>query len=227
MLIDFKGVALHHEGNTILQDLDFQVDCNDFVYIVGKVGSGKSTLLRAIYGEHPIETGEAKILDYDLRKLKPRQIPQLRRQLGIVFQDFQLLQEFTVYQNLEFILKATGWEKGKRAQRIEEVLGLVGLADKSDRYPHELSGGEQQRICIARALLNSPKIILADEPIGNLDVETSRQIMHILQSIREQGTAVVMITHNIGLLSEFPGIVYQCGEGKIMEATKEYNAFPE
>lgn len=223
MLIELHNVELRQEDNVVLQHVDFQVDNNDFIYIVGKVGSGKSSLLKALYGELEIEEGEASILDFDLRKLKIKQIPQLRRQLGIIFQDFQLLHELTVRQNLDFVLRATGCKKADRAQRITEVLELVGLADKLDRFPHELSGGEQQRICIARALLNHPKVILADEPIGNLDLETSRIIMNILQAVREQGTAVVMVTHNINLLSEFPGIVYRCADGAISEVTEEYN----
>lgn len=155
--------------------------------------------------------------------MKKKHIPQLRKQLGIIFQDFQLLHERTIQENLDFVLKATGWKKKERAERINEVLELVGLQDKANNFPHELSGGEQQRICIARALLNRPKIILADEPIGNLDPDTSRQIMNILQNIREQGAAVIMVTHNIHLLTEFPGIVYQCQDGQIVDVTQNYN----
>ncbi len=223
MLIELKNVTVHQEDKAILSNVDFCVDNNDFIYIVGKVGSGKSSLLKTLYGELPIEEGEAQILDFDLRKLKTKHIPQLRRQLGIVFQDFQLLHEHTIEQNLDFVLRATGWKKKQRPGRIAEVLKLVGLTDKLQKFPHELSGGEQQRVCIARALLNHPQIILADEPIGNLDPETSRHIMQILQAIREQGTAVVMVTHNLHLLSDFPGIVYRCADGGIAEVTEEYN----
>lgn len=217
MLIQLQNVVLRHNDHPILNEVNFNVDDNDFIYIVGKVGSGKSSLLKAIYGELPITSGEAVVLDLDLRKAKRNKIQQLRRQLGIVFQDFQLLHELTVEQNLDFVLKATGWKKKMRPQRIKEVLDLVNLSDKADAFPHELSGGEQQRVCIARALLNKPKVVLADEPIGNLDPETSRQIMGILQSVREQGSAVVMVTHNMNLLSEFPGIVYRCADGHIFE----------
>lgn len=217
MLIQLQNVELRHHDHPILNGVNFKVDDNDFIYIIGKVGSGKSSLLKSIYGELPIISGEAEVLDVNLKKAKRNKIQQLRRQLGIVFQDFQLLRELTVEQNLDFVLKATGWKKKNRAQRIKEVLELVSLGDKSDFFPHELSGGEQQRVCIARALLNKPKVVLADEPTGNLDPETSRQIMHILQSVREQGSAVVMVTHNLNLLNEFPGVVYRCADGHINE----------
>lgn len=217
MLIQLQNVELRHHDHPILNGVNFKVDDNDFIYIIGKVGSGKSSLLKSIYGELPIISGEAEVLDVNLKKAKRNKIQQLRRQLGIVFQDFQLLRALTVEQNLDFVLKATGWKKKNRAQRIKEVLELVSLGDKSDFFPHELSGGEQQRVCIARALLNKPKVVLADEPTGNLDPETSRQIMRILQSVREQGSAVVMVTHNLNLLNEFPGVVYRCADGHINE----------
>lgn len=217
MLIQLQNVELRHNEHPILDGVNFTVDDNDFIYIIGKVGSGKSSLLKALYGELPITSGEAQVLNLNLKKAKQNKIQQLRRNLGIVFQDFQLLHELTIGQNLDFVLKATGWKKKNRPQRIKEVLELVGLYNKINAFPHELSGGEQQRICIARALLNNPKVILADEPIGNLDNETSRQIMRILQSIREQGSAVVMVTHNMNLLAEFPGIVYRCKDGHICE----------
>ena len=223
MLIELNDVALSHEEDPVLSHVNFQVDRGDFVYIVGKVGSGKSTLLKSLYGEVPVQKGQARILNYDLRKLKNKHIPPLRRKLGIVFQKFELLHDRTVRQNLDFVLRATGWKKKLRPQRMAEVLELVGLADKIDRYPHELSGGEQQRVCIARALLNHPEIVLADEPIGNLDTETSRQIMQLLLGIREKGTAVVMVTHNLHLLSEFPSIVYRLQDGEAKLVTEEYN----
>lgn len=215
MLIELKNVALSHDDTPVISQVNFQVGENDFIYIVGKVGSGKSTLLKALYGEVPVCEGEARILDFDLRNLKHKHIPALRRKLGIVFQDFQLLHHQTVQQNLDFVLRATGWKKKQRPARILEVLQLVQLADKAQCFPHELSGGEQQRVCIARALLNHPQIILADEPIGNLDTETSRHIMQTLLAIREQGTAIVMVTHNLNLLEEFPGIVYRCEGGEL------------
>lgn len=218
MLIELKDVVLRHNDHPILNGVNFNVDDNDFIYIIGKVGSGKSSLLKALYGELPIVSGEANVLGLNIKRAKRNKIQQLRRQLGIVFQDFQLLHELTIEQNLDFVLKATGWKKKTRPERIKQVLERVELYDKKDQYPHELSGGEQQRVCIARALLNKPKVVLADEPIGNLDPDTSRQIMRILQSVREQGSAVVMVTHNMNLLNEFPGVVYRCSNGTISEA---------
>lgn len=217
MLIELKDVVLRHNDYPILEGVNFSVDDNDFIYIIGKVGSGKSSLLKALYGELPIVSGEANILGLNIKRAKRNKIQQLRRQLGIVFQDFQLLHELTIEQNLDFVLKATSWKKKARPERIKQVLERVGLFDKKDHFPHELSGGEQQRVCIARALLNKPKVVLADEPIGNLDPDTSRQIMRILQSVREQGSAVVMVTHNMNLLNEFPGVVYRCSNGTITE----------
>lgn len=217
MLIELKDVVLRHNDHPILKGVNFSVDDNDFIYIIGKVGSGKSSLLKALYGELPIVSGEANILGLNIKRAKRNKIQQLRRQLGIVFQDFQLLHELTIEQNLDFVLKATNWKKKARPERIKQVLERVGLFDKKDHFPHELSGGEQQRVCIARALLNKPKVVLADEPIGNLDPDTSRQIMRILQSVREQGSAVVMVTHNMNLLNEFPGVVYRCSNGTITE----------
>ena len=228
MLIDLNDVALCHEDNTVLSHVNFQVDRGDFVYIVGKVGSGKSTLLKSLYGEVPVKQGQARILDYDLRKLKNKHIPPLRRKLGIVFQNFELLHDHTVRQNLDFVLRATGWKKKLRPARMEEVMELVGLADKMDHYPHELSGGEQQRVCIARALLNHPEIILADEPIGNLDTETSRQIMQLLLDIREKGTAVVMVTHDVPAAIRYAShILHMEGQSVFFGTTAEYLKTPQ
>lgn len=223
MLIELQNVVLRHNEHPILDNVNFCVDDNDFIYIIGKVGSGKSSLLKAIYAELPITSGSARVLDYDLCTIKRPMIPFLRRELGIIFQDFNLLRELTVEQNLDFVLRATEWKKKDRPQRIKEVLTLVEMLDKADRYPHELSGGEQQRVCIARALLNHPKIVLADEPIGNLDPTTSREILRIFQSIREQGSAVIMVTHNLSLINEFPGVVYQCKDESVIEVTSQYN----
>ena len=210
-LIRYRGVEIDQQALCILHDVDFELHKGEFVYIIGKVGSGKSTLLKTIYGEVEIAQGEADVLGYDLTKIKPKQIAELRRKLGIVFQDFQLLIDRTVHDNLEFVLRATGW-KQKQAieERIEETLRLVGMENKGYKMPNELSGGEQQRIVIARAILNSPDIILADEPTGNLDVETGRNIVELLKEICRQGSAIVMTTHNLNLLSEYPGTVYRC-----------------
>ena len=211
MLINLVNATINIEEREILNNVNFSVLENDFIYIVGKVGSGKSSLLKSLYGELPIKGSTTNILDYNLMKMKQYQIPELRRNLGIIFQDFQLLADYTVQENLDFVLRVTDWPKEKRAPRIAEVLNQVGISNKANNYPHELSGGEQQRVAIARAILNSPKIILADEPTGNLDKETSDNIMTILQKIRLQGTAIVMITHNIQLISEYPGTaIYKC-----------------
>lgn len=220
MLINLVNATIRIEEREILTKVNFTVVENDFIYIVGKVGSGKSSLLKSLYGELPIQGDQTTILDFDLSKLKQYQFPELRRNLGIVFQDFQLLSEYTVYENLDFVLRVTDWEKIARAPRIAEVLQQVGISEKANNYPHELSGGEQQRVAIARALLNAPKIILADEPTGNLDKETSDTIMTILKDINKQGTAVVMITHNLNLITDYPGTaIYKCEHGNILPLT--------
>ena len=218
MLINYKNVTIiQSSGKKILESVNLEVDEGEFVYIIGRVGSGKSSLLETLYCELDIdEADEATVLDYDLMTIRRKEIPALRREVGVVFQDFQLLGDRTVYKNLEFVLKATGWkDKQEISDRIEEVLSQIGLADKGDKMPHELSGGEQQRVAIARAILNSPKLIIADEPTGNLDKETANHIMELLKSISETGTAVIMSTHNIGLVNKFPGKAFQCQDGKM------------
>lgn len=217
MLINYqKATICQLDGKEILRDVDIQVNEGEFVYIIGRVGSGKSSLLKTFYQELYVdEAVEAQVLDYDMLTVKRKQIPALRRQMGIVFQDFQLLADRTVRKNLEFVLKATGWHKEDIANRIDEVLADVGMTNKSDVMPHELSGGEQQRIAIARAILNSPSLIVADEPTANLDVETAEGIMQLLRSISYKGTAVVMSTHNISLIEQYPGTVYKCVDGRL------------
>ncbi len=211
MLINYKDVTINQQDLCVLEHVNMQLEKGEFVYLIGKVGSGKTSLLKTIYCELDIASGEAEVLGYDLQNIKRKHIPELRRKLGIVFQDFQLLTDRSVYDNLEFVLRATGWkEKGKIENRIQEVLTQVGMANKGYKLPNELSGGEQQRIVIARAILNSPDIILADEPTGNLDIETGRQIVQLLKEISHQGSTVIMTTHNLHLLEEFPGKVYQC-----------------
>ena len=218
MLIQYQNVELLRAENLILQDVNFSLDKGDFVYLIGKVGSGKSTLLKSLYGEIEVKVGEAQIFDFDLTKMKRKQLPSLRRKIGIVFQDFQLLTDRSVEKNLRFVLKATGWTDNDRINyRIEEVLDRVGMENKGYKMPHALSGGEQQRIVIARALLNSPELILADEPTGNLDPETSRQIVDLLRSIREQGTAVIMSTHNYSVINEFPERILHCIDGRLVD----------
>ncbi|MBQ7514150.1 MAG: ATP-binding cassette domain-containing protein [Prevotella sp.] len=229
MLIDFKKVNIYQQdGTEVLSNVDFHVDEGEFIYIVGRVGSGKSSLLKTLYFELDVDEAEnAFVLNHDLRGLKRRYVPALRRQMGIIFQDFQLLGDRTVHDNLKFVLKATGWRKNDEIEeRISDVLEDVQMQDYADRYPHELSGGEQQRIAIARAILNRPKVIIADEPTGNLDAETASNIIDLLRQVTLSGTAVVMTTHNIALLDKYPGIVYRCIDHRLEEITDNYNKIP-
>lgn len=226
MLVNYQNVNIYQEDNKVLENVNFHVDEGEFIYIIGKVGSGKTSLLKTFYCEldlHKDEAEKAEVLGRELKTIRRKDIPALRREMGIIFQDFQLLRDRSVRKNLEFVLKATGWKKKKEiAARIDEVLEQVGMSDKIDRLPHELSGGEQQRIAIARALLNKPKIIFADEPTGNLDPETASDIIALLRDLTKSGTAVVLTTHNIPLLNQFPGIVYRCKDGHISDVTGEY-----
>lgn len=211
LLLHLDNVEVCIEENIVLRDASLKLHNGEFVYVIGKVGSGKSSLLKSLYCEIPIVNGNAMVMGYDLCHIKQREIPHLRRKLGIVFQDFQLLTDRSIIKNLEFVLKATGWKKKELINnRISEVLERVGLPNKGYKMPHELSGGEQQRVVIARALLNNPQIILADEPTGNLDPETSRQIVLLLQKICETGTAVIMSTHNYNLVEKYPARVVKC-----------------
>lgn len=222
MLISYKNVTIcQSSGTKILEGVNLEVEEGEFVYIIGRVGSGKSSLLESLYCELDIdEADEATVLDYDLLTIRRKEIPALRRELGVVFQDFQLLRERTIYKNLEFVLKATGWkDKQEISERIGEVLSQIGLSEKADKMPHELSGGEQQRVAIARAILNHPKLIIADEPTGNLDKETADKIMQLLRSIADTGTAVIMSTHNIALVNKYPGKAFQCLDGKMEQVT--------
>ncbi len=206
MLIDYQHVELRHSEQVVLSDISLQVEQGEFIYLLGKVGSGKSTLLKSLYAETPIHSGEAHIFNYDLKKIRRRDTPYLRRKIGIVFQDFQLLIDRNVEQNLLFVLKATGWKDKKAIDaQIQHVLNLVGMSNKGYKMPHQLSGGEQQRIVIARALLNTPEIILADEPTGNLDTNTGREVMELLYAIAQGGTAVLLATHNTQWTEQFPG----------------------
>lgn len=211
-IISFSSADIVNGENIVIYGLDMEVRKGDFVYLVGKVGSGKTSIIRTMTAENPLKKGEGKVCGYDLRKIKPREIPYLRRRLGIVFQDFQLLMDRSVHDNLEFVLRSTGWKKTLEIDaRIEKVLEDVGLTTKAHKMPHQLSGGEQQRVAIARALLNAPEAILADEPTGNLDDETAAGIMKLILDInKEKGTAVVMVTHNRSLLERYPGRVFVC-----------------
>lgn len=218
IIVKYEGVDLERDGNTILSDINLTIREGDFVYLIGKVGSGKSTLLKSMYHEIPLVRGTGKVLDYELENIKKKQIPYLRRKVGIVFQDFQLLIDRSAEKNLEFVLRATGWKnKDLISLRINEVLTQVGMQNKGYKMPHELSGGEQQRIVIARALLNSPEVILADEPTGNLDPEMGGQIVQLLHTIAGNGTAVVMSTHNYAVVQKYPGRIVKCEDGYLKE----------
>ena len=216
-LIQYKNVEIHQQELCVLSGVNLELHKGEFVYLIGKVGSGKTSLLKTLYGELDVIDGDAEVLGYNMRSIKRKHIPQLRRKLGIVFQDFQLLTDRTVYNNLEFVLRATGWKnKQEIKERIEEVLDLVGMSNKGYKIPNELSGGEQQRIVIARAVLNSPAIILADEPTGNLDMENSEHIIRILHTLaREQNYCVVVVTHDMGI-AEAADQVLRLQDGRIL-----------
>lgn len=215
VIVDYKDVEIERSGKNVLKGVTFSLSKNEFLYLVGRVGSGKSSLMKSMYADVPIAKGKSvEVLGFDLLNLKAGKVPYLRRKIGIVFQDFQLLQDRSVSGNLRFVLRATGWKnKGEIEDRIEEVLASVGMANKSYKMPHELSGGEQQRIVIARALLNKPELIIADEPTGNLDPQTGYQIVTLLHELADSGHCVVMATHNLQLVDDFPGKVMKC-EGK-------------
>lgn len=217
-LIKYRNVEICQDEQIVLTDVNLSISSGEMVYLLGRVGSGKSSLMKTIYGELPVEGTMAIALDYDLLKLRRREIPYLRRKVGVVFQDFQLLSDRNVEENLLFVLKATGW-KDKRAMRsnIMDVLKQVGMEEKAYKMPYQLSGGEQQRVVIARALLNAPGLILADEPTGNLDPETGRGIMELLYSISQAGMTVIMSTHNPAWPEQFPGRKLQFADGKITE----------
>ena len=217
-LISYHAVHIHQQEMIVLEDVNLDIGNGEFVYLIGPVGSGKSSLMKTMYGELDIADGTAEVLGYDMRRIKRGQIPALRKRIGIVFQDFQLLIDRNVHDNLDFVLRATGWrERSAREQRIREVLEQVGMETKGYKMPHELSGGEQQRIVIARAILNSPEIILADEPTGNLDVETGKRIVELLRSIRDTGSTVIMSTHNLSLLDAFPARAFRCENHHLIE----------
>ena len=216
-IVDYKNVEIHRKELVVLKNVIFSLNSGEFVYLIGRVGSGKSSLMKSMYSEIPIIEGEASVLDYDLTSIKKKDIPYLRRRIGIVFQDFQLLTDRSVYDNLLFVLEATGWkDKNEIEERIESALQQVGMSNKSYKMPHELSGGEQQRIVIARALLNKPTLVLADEPTGNLDPDTGNQIVSLLHEIAENGTTVIMATHNLNLIEQFPGKVIRCEDKQVI-----------
>lgn len=217
VIIEFRDADICQREQIVLKDVNLSITKGEFIYLIGKTGSGKSSLLKTLYAELPLLKGTGLAAGFDLKKLKNKEIPYLRRHLGIVFQDFQLLTDRTVENNLLFVLKATGWkDKAKINKRIEEVLEMAGMAKKGYKMPHELSGGEQQRIAIARALLNDPALILADEPTGNLDPVTAAALMDLLHKITEKGTTVLMATHNLQLLETYPGRIIKCENGYLI-----------
>ena len=223
MILNYKDIDIYQDDQLVLGKVNFSVEEGEMVYLTGPVGSGKSSLLKSIYGELPVEGGKADVLGFNMNRLKTKHQPALRRQMGIVFQDFQLLRDRTVHRNLDFVLRSTGWKKkDERDKRIVEVLEMVKLADKKDKFIYELSGGEQQRICIARAILNNPKVILADEPTGNLDAENGELILALIDEIRRQNhTAIILSTHNMQWPEYFPGSVYRCEDAKLVTDNKE------
>lgn len=209
-----------HNNSLVLHDLNLEVGAGEFVYLIGKTGSGKSSLLKTLYADLPLKEGSITVAGIDLDNISRKKVSQLRRKLGIVFQDFQLLYDRTVFDNLDFVLRSTGWaETDRRKNRVAEVLKQVGLATKEQKMPHELSGGEQQRVVIARALLHNPELIIADEPTGNLDPEVADDIMAVLKQINAEGTAVIMATHDYRLINKFYGKVYRCEGGKVFAST--------
>ena len=221
-IIVFNEVSLKISETNIIENLNFSISSGDFTYLIGKTGSGKSSIIRSIYCDIPIQTGNCVIDGIEIDKIKKNQIPFLRRKIGIIFQDFKLLSDRSVHKNLEFVLKATEWkDKSKIDERINEVLNQVGMINMKDRFPHQLSGGEQQRVSIARAILNKPDLILADEPTGNLDPATSKEIMNLLIDINNQGSTVLMATHDYDMISNFPKKTLRLEDGKLFELSKK------
>lgn len=220
-VLSLKNVTIYQGNNAVLTDVNLEVNRGEFIYIIGKTGTGKSSFMKTLYADLPLKQGEAVFVDYDLAKLKERNIPYLRRKIGIVFQDFKLLPDRNVYDNLLFVLRATGWsEKREMEVKINEVLDKVGMKNAVHKMPHQISGGEQQRVAVARALLNNPDVILADEPTGNLDPQTSVEVMELLKDINQQGKTIIMATHDYALLMKFPSKTLKCDSGTLFEVVQ-------
>lgn len=217
-IVSFSDAKIKQRGKTILTNVSIDVPEGSFIFLIGRTGSGKSSLIKTIYGDLELAEGIGNVTGFDLTRLKSSQIPNLRRGLGVVFQDFKLLQDRTIGENLKFVLKATGWKNKKEIDnRIDKVLEMVGINLNKNKYPFELSGGEQQRIAIARALLNDPKLIIADEPTGNLDPQTSQEIMQLFKTLHEKGMTLLMATHDYQMIVKFPGKIFKCEDGKVFE----------
>lgn len=222
IVVSVKNACVFQEHNTILNDISFEIEKGEFVYLIGRTGSGKTSLLKTLYGDLPLRLGDINVSGYDIRTIRSSQVPYLRRKLGIIFQDFQLFMDRSVAENLTFVMKATGWkDKAKMKQRLSDVLMQVGLGSVASKMPHQLSGGEQQRIVIARSLINEPALIIADEPTGNLDPEVSEGIFKLFLDINKQGTAILLSTHNHQLINSFPARVLKCEKGKLLDSKRE------
>jgi len=223
-ILQLKDATIYQGDSMVLTNVNIEMKKGDFVYLIGKTGSGKSSFMKTLYGDLELQEGDGHVVDFNLRTMKEKDIPFLRRKLGIVFQDFKLLPDRTIHGNLEFVLKATGWkDKDKIKERIASVLDKVAMKTKDFKFPHELSGGEQQRIAIARALLNEPELILADEPTGNLDPQTSIEVMEVLQDINKNGNTILMATHDYALLLKYPSKTLKCDENKVFEVVQRKN----
>lgn len=221
-ILTLTNVAIYQRESLILSEVNVNINKGEFVYLIGKTGTGKSSFMKTLYGDIPLKEGQGEIVGMDLKKLKEKEIPYLRRKLGVVFQDFKLLNDRNVKQNLEFVLKATGWkDKGKIESKIDKVLRKVGMQTKNFKFPYQLSGGEQQRIAIARALLNDPELILADEPTGNLDPQTSVEVMEVLQDLNKNGNTILMATHDYALLLKYPSKTLKCDGQKVFEVVQK------